>query len=577
MIPILYENNETEFNDNGLGRLSDAISCKVDEEANGAYELVMQYSITGKHFNKIQNTRIIFAQPSDGKDPQPFSIYKITKPLNGICTIYAEHLSYRMNFIPVMPFTAANCQLALQGMKTNAAEDCPFEFWTDKEIDTPYTLTEPALMRGKLGGEENSILSVYKGEYEWDRWTVKLWTHRGQDNGISIQYGKNLTSLEQEESIAETYTGVCPYWTGLDENDQDIVLYLPEHVLHSESAELYPYQRTIMLDLSDRFESMPAEDDIRSAALAYMDANDIGVPKVNVEVSFVPLWQTEEYKDISALERVNLFDTVTVEFEQLGVSAKAKVIKTKYDVLKERYISVTIGSVKSSLPDAIAQQDEEAKKNVQDTQSRMERELSQATNQLAGGLGGNIVINRDANGKPIEILAMNTQDKATAQNVVRINSAGIGFSTDGYAGTYNTVWTIDGTFNAAAINVVNLMASMFKGGVIECGGLNNTSGIFRLLDANGATIATIDNQGVIVYGADGYYVKMNAVDGFAGYDARGNKIFWADRDEFYMMKATVIGEISLCNKMRFIPITITGSNDEIVNDGIGLVSVAGLG
>ena len=207
MIPILYEATESAFTTNGLGRLSDAISCRVVEEANGAYELTMQYSITGKHFDKIKNTRIISAVPADGKEAQPFIIYKITKPLNGICTIYAEHLSYLMNFIPVMPFEANNCVLALQGMKDNAAEDCPFDFWTDKtDTDAKYSLTVPALMRGKLGGEEGSILSIYKGEYEWDKWNVRLWTNRGHDNGVTIRYGKNLTSLKQDESIAETYT-----------------------------------------------------------------------------------------------------------------------------------------------------------------------------------------------------------------------------------------------------------------------------------------------------------------------------------------------------------------------------------
>lgn len=586
MIPILYESTETEFVSNGIGRLSDAISCKVSEEANGAYELVMQYSVTGKYFNEIQMTRYISAVPADGKDPQPFSIYKITKPLNGICTIYAEHLSYRLNHIPVMPFTAPNCILALQGMKDNAAEDCPFDFWTDKEVDSEYTLTEPALIRGKLGGEENSILQKYRGEYEWDKWTVKLHTHRGSDNGVVLRYGKNITSLTQEESIENVYTGVCPYWIGEDDNGNTYSVTLPEEVLHSENADRYPYQRTITLDCTDHFDEPPSVTDLRSYALSYMEQNEIGVPKVNVQVSFVALWQTEEYRDISALERVNLFDTVTVEFEELGVSAKSSVIKTDYDVLKERYISVTIGDAKSTLASTLTDQVEQTNEQIDVAVSRMERSLTEAEDLLTGGLGGRVVIGRNANGQPNEILVMDEEDKTKATNVLRINEAGIGFSTNGYNGPFSSAWTLGGKLNMKEINVVNLIADLIKGGTLRLGiPEENVSGVLKLYNAGGQVIGQMDATGLRMFGQGGSYVLMNEQVGFAGYDGvtkdpvtgKDLPMYWVSKDEFHMRKGVMDEEITLCNKLRFIAITVTKIEDGqevVVNDGIGLVSVA---
>lgn len=574
MIPILYDENETLFVSNGLGRLKDAISCEVTEERNGEYELEMEYSISGIHYSDIKISRIIFAQPADGKASQAFRIYQITKPINGIVTVYAEHISYQLNHIPVEPFSASNCPLALAGLRLHAAEDCPFEFWTDKGTDTSvYTQNIPSTIRRRLAGEEGSILQRYGGEYEWDNWTVKLWTHRGKDSGVTLRYGKNLTDLEQEESIASTYTGVMPYWNGSDDNGDSVLVMLPERVLHSEFSANYPYERTIPVDLTAEFENKPTEDALRSAGQAYMERNDIGVPNVNLRVSFVALWQTEEYASVSALERVSLCDTVHVVFDKLGVSAKAKVIKTVYDVLTERYRTIEIGNAKSSFTDSVVQQEQE----IQDTiignvQSNMERALAKATNRITGGLGGYVVINQNADGLPNEILIMDSPDKETAVNVIRMNREGIGFSQDGYNGPFNSAWTIDGTMDMSQINVANLVADLIQGGTLILGSRENESAVIELYDENNTRIGVFDKNGIKMYGQDGSYVLINNEVGFAGFDKNNNKIYWVSKDEFHMKKSVIEEEITLCYRMRFIPITIS-SNGTIVNDGIGLVSV----
>ena len=126
MKPILFPEVQKDFSTNGLGRLPDAISCKVTEERNGQYELHMEYPIDGQLMEEIKYSRIIYATPADGKRPQPFRIYRITKPLSGVVEIDAEHISYQMSHIPVMPFTATGMDPAFEGLKTNSAEDNPF-------------------------------------------------------------------------------------------------------------------------------------------------------------------------------------------------------------------------------------------------------------------------------------------------------------------------------------------------------------------------------------------------------------------------------------------------------------------
>ena len=345
MIPILYAENEYEFLTYGIGGLSEASRCLVTEERNGQYELVMDYPASGALFSEIQHSRKILATPSDGVRPQPFEIYKISKPINGMTTINAQHVSYQLTLIPVAPFTATTCPAALAGIKSNSLESNPFEFWTDKTLMANYSQTVPQSARERLGGVRGSILDVYGGEYEWDRYTVKLHASRGQDNGASLRYGKNITDIKQEENIASTYTGAVGVWTGKDENNQDVCVYTD--AVQTDSADAYPYHRTTVLDFTAEYQNQPTKEQLTARTRSYLRDNDYGVPKVNLKVSFIPLWETEEYKELAVLEHINLCDVVTVYFEKLDIHAKAKVVKTVYDVLLDRYKSIEIGDAKT--------------------------------------------------------------------------------------------------------------------------------------------------------------------------------------------------------------------------------------
>lgn len=469
MKAILYEAGETNFTSNGLGRLSDATECTVTEERNGSYELNMKYPLEGIHFEDLELSRLIYAKPADGKDPQPFRIYYISKPMGGICEIKAEHISYQLSHIPVEPFEASTVSAALLGFTQHAAETCPFTFWTDKSTTATFKVTIPSSIRSLLGGTQGSILDAYGGEYEFDGYTVKLHNARGQNKGVSLRYGKNITDISQEENIQNTYTGVMPFWKGTV-NDVETTIMLTEKVLHSSRAANFPYQRTIPLDLSSEFQEAPTEAQLRARAQAYMIANDIGIPSVSIKVSFLALWQTEEYKDIANLERVNLCDTVNVYFPKLDITATSKVVKTEYDVLNERYNSIELGDARSTLASSIKQ--DIASETVTATanlprKSEMQQAINKATQLITGGLGGHVVFTLNADGEPQEILIMDTDDVQTAVNVIRMNQNGIGFSTSGYNGPFNTAWTINGAFNADFITTGSLMASLITSGIIR--------------------------------------------------------------------------------------------------------------
>ncbi len=455
MKPILYDSTEKQFTTNGIGTLADAISCTVIEERNGSYELEMEYPLGGINYDEIRNNRIILAMPSDGQKAQPFRVFKITRPIGGVVKIYAVHLSYDLSGIPVAPFTANDCSSALNGLKSNSMIANPFEVWTDISGSGKYKQNSPASFRSRLAGTDGSILDSFgKGaELEFDRLTVKVHQNRGRDNGVTIRYGKNLIDLKQQESIENVRTGVIAYWYKEENNTQDVIV---GEIQYLENHTDYPKENIHVLDCSADFDKKPDKQQLNMRAKQYVKSNNIGIPKVSIDVSFIQLWQTEEYKDVVSLERVSLCDTVHVVFDKLGVNAVAKVIKTEFDVLNERYIKITLGEARSSFGEAIR---EATKSTIQPlVKSMVNIAVSNATANISG-FSGYVTKITDANGNWSELVISDQADYQQARNVWRWSQGGLGFSSNGYAGPYTTAITADGHINGAMITAGTINAN----------------------------------------------------------------------------------------------------------------------
>ena len=489
--PILYSATETNFDHNGFGILSACVSCEVTEEANGIFELAMTYPMDGVHFAEIGDRAIIKVKADKFRDPQLFRVYAISKPMNGIVTVLAEHISYDLSGIPVKPFSASTATGALTGLKNNAVVDCPFTFWTDKATSANFKVSAPASIRSRLGGVAGSILDVYGGEYEFDNYTVKLHNNRGMNRGVSIRYGKNLTDIQQDQNCSNVATGIYPYW--VDINGENLV-ELPEKIINAPGT--YNFVKIRTLDLSGAFETQPTAEQIRSKTGSYIKNNNIGVPTVSWSVSFEQLSKSDEYKHLALLERVGLFDTVNVEFPALGVSATAKAVKMVYDVLADRVKSVTLGSVRANIADTIVGQENKIDSVKTEVKSDIKKAQEAATTWLTNGKGY-AYFRKDDLGNIVDILFMDTQDAKTAVNVMRVGQSGIGFSHNGVNGPYESAWTIDGRFVADFITTGNLSATRIKGGTLDAMDINVINLVAEalksilgnsVLDINGASI-----------------------------------------------------------------------------------------
>ena len=384
------------FSTHGLGDLSDAISCYVEEERNGGYELEMEYPIDGLHFEEISLRKIIVAKPNFTDDPQPFRIYKITKPIDGICTIYAQHISYDMSGIPVAPFSAMDIQTALSGLTANALADCPFTLSTTRTTQASFSVDVTSSLRSWLGGKEGSLLDVYGGEWHFDRFTATLENHRGADRGVVINYGHNLTELRQDESEESTYTGCVAVYIDSNVEVRGDVQYSDGHA----------YDKVYVLDVSGDYGSTPSTEQLNAKAATWIQNHN--TPSTNITLDFV--------QSDTLSQRVDLCDTVSIYYEDLGVSATAKCIRTKWNVLLGRYEETEFGDARTDIAETISQ----ASKVAEDvaTTSEMEQAIARATSLISGNLGGYVVLNdSDGDSYPDEILVMDTPDISTATKV----------------------------------------------------------------------------------------------------------------------------------------------------------------
>lgn len=535
MIPILYEsplykevNGETvevTFDNGGIGWLKDCIKCTVTEELNGSYECEFSYPITGQHYSQITPDRIIKVKPNETSNLQLFRIYRQSKPINGVVKFYCQHISYDLNTNMVTPF-AITSNTNVTSVLTDILEHCyyahRFTAVSQSGYSCKFNVKTPVSARKCIGGMEGSILDRVHGEFEFDNFIIRHYSSRGQNNGVVIQYGKNLTDITADTSISDTYTSIYPYAT--DEGGD--YYELSEKVIELQSNTNYGEPRTLPLDLSDNFDSETqiTETLLRQYANAYIAGNNIDEIKQNIKISFVQLWQAKEYETITLLERVALGDIVTVKYPALGVSVQAKVIKTVYDVLSEKYIEIEVGQAKSNFANTLnkVQSDFKTMSDYMRTQpSLMEKAIQNATNLITGQTGGYIIFRNFTDifdnqgnkirtetlpqGQPAEMLIMDNPDITQALHVWRYNLSGWGYSSHGVNGPFALAATSDGAIVADFITTGVLNADLIKSGMIkdvqQNMSINMANGDIKISADNGKSFEIWTN-GATLYSAN---------------------------------------------------------------------------
>lgn len=546
----VYDSNERLFNHNGI-KILHPLVADITKKDNGDYYVELEDTIENLDF--YQNGLIV-------RIPTPWGVqgFRMSNPTvkNKKVSVRAWHLSYdAKNYIIKDSYAVdKNCNDALAHF--NDSTDVPSPFTTLSDIQT---IVSTRAIRKTLHEVYEWLLSEdkYGGHWFRDNWQLGIKARCGEDRGVVLAIGKNITEIQVAENWDEVCTKVLPYTT-----DGETAIVLDETYV-SIDEQLYdvPYTKVVKFEHGFVAEEFASTEEYRAAikewlrnqAEAYVKANKL--PKVNYAVSA----SIDNVSDIG--------DTIHVKHSKCKVDIITEVVSVQYDAIRKKYTKIEFGNFKNELKNLSQTITAEVNKHtdtaVKESQTLLQTELNQATAKINGVLGNSYVINEGS-----QILVVDSLPKETARNVMKISSGGIGFSTTGINGTYNSAWTLDGTLNMQNINVINLSASLIKGGVLKLGGTGNSSGTFELYDATNTLIALMDKDGLTVYAKNGDYVKLNAEEGFVGYDAHGNRVYWADGETFHMTNAEVENQIKIAGKIKIVPVTTDS------NVGVGFVAVS---
>lgn len=553
----LFSVTDNLFSSNG-DKIIIPTKAKIHKEDNGAYYLDLETNL--EYINDIVAGNIIVAPTPQGE--QAFRISNATANRKKI-TAKCYHVFYdSKNYLIEDSYVVdKNCNDALDYLNSNTSDTSPFTTLSNIPNKNSYRCVRKSLYEAI-----QTIIERWGGHLVRDNWTIKIMSSIGQDNGVTIRYGKNLKSITCESNFDDVVTKLMP--VGKDgillnalDDTQDIYIY-------SSFSYPIPYTKSVSFEQNIDEEDYETEeaykqaliDDLRIQAEDYVNTNCY--PKINYTLKA----NIEKITDIG--------DVIEVDDERLGITLLTNVISFDYDCILEKYIEIEFGNFTqklSNLMNSISSNTQTAITEAnQDLQIVLSSELQEAQDKIWNALGSSYCIYEGD-----KLLIVDNLPKEEATNVIMINSAGIGFSQTGINGTFQSAWTIDNVLNMEQINVINLTASLIKGGTLKLGSNLNQNGNLEVYDTANNLIAELNNNGLKMYGSDGSYVLMNNTVGFAGFDKNGTKIYWVNGDEFHQKKSVIEEEITLCNKLRFIPITLYDGNNNITNDGIGLVNVGG--
>lgn len=552
----VYPSDEKLFDNNGI-KVLHPLRALIRKEDNGDYYLDLKDTVDNIQY--YQAGTIVRVNT-----PWGYQGFRLSNPRieNKKISCRAYHLYFdSANYIIEDSYVVdKNCNDALDHL--NMATDITSPFTTLSDVPT---INSYRCVRHSLEEAISVLIERWGGHLVRDNFNIEIRNTIGQDRGVVLSYAKNITSIKADEIWDDVVTKIMP--VGKDG------LLLPEKYLEV-SDDLYdiPYSKVIDFsqdmveednykdengNLNEEAYNNALIENLRTQGIMYLQDNKL--PKVNYSISAY-------LKNVS-----DIGDTIYVKHPKCNIDLITNVIAIEYDCLQEQYTKIEFGNFKNNLKNIINNVTntvtEEVNKNTSENYAKLSKELTDATNSIHSLMGNSYVIYEGD-----KILVVDTLPKEEATNVIMINNGGIGFSQTGINGTFNSAWAIDGTMDMQQINVINLVADMIKGGTLKLGSNLNEAGIMELYDEANRLICLADKTGLTIYCDDNTYVKLNPEVGFAGYDAQNNKIYWADGDEFHMKKSVVEEEITIANKLRMIPITIT-ENGTVVNDGIGFVAM----
>lgn len=529
--------------------------ARVHNKDNGDFYLELT---CGVEYNKyIASNNIIVAPTPQGA--QAFRVSDITKSSNKL-NIKAWHVFYDSKNYLIQDSYAVDktCNDALEHFNNATDTQSPFSVISDNMDVNSYRCVRTSLYDCIMKVRER-----WGGHLKRDNWNIGIYNEIGVDNGITIQYKKNLKELSAEYKWENVVTKLLPVGSN--------GLLLDEIYIYAPIEYDIPYTKTVSFDQGhiseEDFKNANGEvneqaykeallNDLKQQATKYV--NTYCYPLINYTLKAEP----EKITDVG--------DIIKVIDERIGVDIDTQVISYEYDAISEKYVSLEFGNFTNTLGNLIENITSSTSTSIDNAvislSSSLVGALENAQNKIWNALGSSYCIYEGD-----KILIVDNLPKESAINVIMINSNGISFSNTGINGNFVTAWTIDGTLNAQATNIINFTADIIKGGILKLGSALNQNGKVDVYDESNTLICTLDKNGLTMYSSNGSYILLNQSVGLIAYDGVGNPICWLSDNELHISKVVIEEDITLCSKLRFLPMQIT-ENGVITADGIGLVA-----
>lgn len=445
---VLYDKSATSFSNLGIGVLRDFLtSPTIEEVLNGLFNLEFEYASNGWLSEYLINGNKI------KYNDQVFSIWVVRRNLaNKSISVLAKHHFFDLekhNFLEDVAPTDKTAQDALQWILTHAKEPTSFQVRGDCEdiASARYVRMDPI---EAVYTADNSLLSRFGGELELKMNEIVVHKKRGSNLGLEIRHKKNIqgAELEIENNIV---TRIMPI--GKDG------LLLPEKYVDSplinNYSNKYYYKYSLNIGVDANTTEQQAYQLMRKACNELYN-NGIDKPAFSLKIDFVELSKTKEYQNYSSLEKAHLGDTCRIYIEPFNLNAEARIVKTKFDCIKEQIIELELGNIKPNYITNNVNSDNYINNKISSdgSDSILAQAKESATNLINHPFNGNIIIDKE-NGN---LYFLDTNDVSTAQKIWKFGLGGFGFSSTGINGPYEIALTQDGKIVADFITAGVLRA-----------------------------------------------------------------------------------------------------------------------
>lgn len=507
----IYVQDETDFSHNGLGILHPK-SCKVERnllEYTNTMNLVYPIDDTNKWLLLLENRVIKWKQ-------QYYRIYNINKSVEKKeVTVYAKHIFFDLqkNFIFDVNVVNKDGALALTQLLGGTQYSHRFTGHSNIGNKNNLRMVRKNVVDALIGDDDNTFINRWGGELDFDGFNFYFNDRIGADNGYKIKYGKNLQGLTLDINVLSVVTRIIPIgFDGimLDEKYVDSA-YIDNYampIIKEYKYENVKWSGSPNYEESDNDDSVvfdnlaDAQAELRRRATLEFTENEVDLPTITCNVDFLELSKTEEYAKFTHLETVNLGDTVTIYHRPFNVQMKARCTAYVFDVLKDAYESITLGSYVKNYFTESNNASEKAEELNNDLSNKINSFLQtakkEATNLINSAMGGYVYKTNNA------LYIMDNEDPKLAKRVWCWNINGLGYSSTGIDGEYGLAMTMDGSIVADFIKVGNLNGNLITANTIKIESL-------ELETQQKITNATDEKQvtTLIKAGLDGFESKLS--------------------------------------------------------------------